>query len=508
MLKEYNKKRNFKTTTEPKGEIKSQNSKVIKKNINKVNINKKTEKINKKTENSNKNQKIFVIQYHIARAKHYDLRLEHNGVLLSWAVPKGLSQNPKDKRLAVMVEDHPIEYANFEGVIPKGNYGAGSVEIFDSGNYEQLESFNKGLKKGHLKFVLNGKKYKGAWSLVKTDEKNWLAIKENDEFAVTKKQSPKKVKNPFSQCDVELATLSAKIPSGKDWLFEIKYDGYRMISFVQNGKVKLKSRNNKDYTSKFEQIAKSLSEIQQDCFVLDGEIVSFDKNGKSDFGLLQENLKQKTNEFYYVVFDILSLNGEDLREKQLIYRKEVLQRLLAKSKNNLMFSSHILGNGKKIFKFAKENGLEGVVAKKTDSKYVGKRTADWLKIKCYLRQEFVVAGYTKTVKNENVSAILLGYYKGNKLIFVGKVGTGFSEQQKLDFSKKFEKIQRKTCPFAVEPNEKNAIWLKPELVAEIQYAELTKSDILRQPSFVGLRADKDPKSVVLESAKKIYAKKQ
>ena len=193
MLKEYNKKRNFETTTEPKGEIMSQNSKENKKNKNTVNLDKKTEKINKKTENlnkkakkSSKNQKIFVIQYHVARAKHYDLRLEHNGVLLSWAVPKGLSQNPKDKRLAVMVEDHPIEYANFEGVIPKGNYGAGSVEIFDSGNYEQLESFNKGLKKGHLKFVLNGKKHKGAWSLVKTDEKNWLAIKQNDKFAVTK----------------------------------------------------------------------------------------------------------------------------------------------------------------------------------------------------------------------------------------------------------------------------------------------------------------------------------
>ena len=485
MLNEYNKKRDFKKTSEPKGDTKSQKNKT---------------KLKSKKVTKNK-EKIFVIQYHQARTKHYDLRLEYNGVLLSWAVPKGLSQNPKDKRLAVMVEDHPLDYANFEGVIPKGNYGAGSVEIFDSGSYEPLSSFSTGLKKGHLKFLLNGEKLKGGWSLVKIDDKNWLAIKEDDQFATTNPKQLKNKKNPFDKCDVALATLTDKIPKGKQWLFEIKYDGYRMLSFVNNGKVKLSSRNDKDYTKKFNDIVESLKQLNEYSFVLDGEIVSFDKNGKSDFGLLQNNIKHQNSDFYYVIFDILALNGVDLRKKPLFERKEILERLLANAPNNLIYSKHIVNNGAKFFKLAKDKNLEGIVAKKIDSQYVGKRTTDWLKIKCYLRQEFVIAGYTKTEKNKYLSAILVGYYKNKKLIFVGKVGTGFTEEQKIELSNKFKKYERATCSFDEIPNKKNVIWLKPELVAEIQYAELTKSAVLRQPSFIGLRKDKDPTSIVLEQSK-------
>ncbi len=465
-LKEYKKKRNFKNTNEPKG------------------------KINNKTANR------FVVQYHQARAKHYDFRLEHNGVLLSWAVPKGLSFNPKDKRLAVMVEDHPVDYIDFEGVIPKGNYGAGSVEIFDEGNYIPLKDFEKGLKKGHLKFVLNGSKLKGCWSLIKTNENNWLIVKIDDEFA-TEKIKKKNTSLPFKTCDVELATLTQKIPKGKDWIFEIKYDGYRIMSFVENNKARLVSRNKIEYSKKFSSLTESLNKIDASSFVVDGEVVSFDANGRSDFGLLQENLKKNNNDFYYIIFDLLSLNGEDLRNLPLIERKTKLERLLVKADNKLIYSKHV-EKGKESFDFAKENELEGIIAKKSKSIYSGKRTDDWLKIKCYNRQEFVIAGYTTTEKNSLISALLLGYFEDKNLIFVGKVGTGFNENDKLELHSKFETCKRKTCPFKSEIKVKNAVWLKPQFVAEIQYTELTKDKLLRQPSFIALRKDKPAKDVKLE----------
>lgn len=462
-LSEYSKKRNFSRTSEPKPK-----------------------------KESVKNFR-FVIQRHKARATHFDLRLEHKGVLLSWAVPKGLSNNPNEKRLAVMVEDHPVDYINFEGIIPKGNYGAGTVDIFDKGTYVQVFDFEKGLKKGHLKFFLNGGKLKGEWSLVKIDEKNWLAIKSNDEFA---KIESKIIKNSFQKCEVQLATLTQKIPSGKDWIFEIKYDGYRAISYVENGKVKIFSRNNIQF-KKLNNIEKALKEIEENAFVVDGEIVAFDENGRSDFSLLQENLKTNKNNVFYVVFDLLSLNGDDLRNLPLIERKNKLERLIYDSSKFLVFSSHV-ENGKECFNFAKQNNLEGIVAKNKNSAYTGKRSEDWLKIKCYKRQEFVICGYEISEKNEVFSALLLGYYKNNELIYVGKVGTGFSEKLKKELKQKFEKIISKTSYFNRKINKKNATWLKPKLVAEIQFAELTKEKVLRQASFVGLRTDKKPKNVVLE----------
>ncbi len=464
-LIEYNKKRNFKSTNEPKGEVKKR----------------KTKK--------------FVVQYHEARAKHYDFRLEHNGVLISWAIPKGLSLNPKDKRLAVHVEDHPIDYANFEGIIPKGNYGAGTVEIFDSGVYIPLEDLDKGLKKGHIKILLKGKKLEGAWSLFKFNEDNWFAVKIDDEYAKIKKPTNKKL--PFKSADVQLATLTDKVPTGNDWIFEIKYDGYRMISFVENKKVKMFTRNGIDYTKKLNSVVESLQNLDFGSFVLDGEIVSFDKNGKSDFGLLQNALKNKKNNLFYCVFDLLALNGEDLRDFPLIERKEKLKRLLFKAEKNIIYSSHT-NKGKETFSFAKENNLEGIIAKNKKSKYEGKRTDDWLKIKCYHRQEFVVIGYTTSEKNDVLSALLVGYYENGKLVYAGKVGTGFNEKDKQELANLFKKIISEKSFLNNEKKIKNVVWLKPKLVVEIQFAEFTKDGVLRQPSFIALREDKDAKDVVLE----------
>ena len=463
-LKEYKKKRDFARTNEPVGDIEK---------------------------NSANN---FVVQLHRARAKHYDLRLQHKGVLISFAVPKGLSNNPKDKRLAVHVEDHPVDYINFEGIIPKGNYGAGTVDIFDSGTYIPLADFDKGLKKGHLKFFLNGEKLKGGWDIFKTDEKNWLAVKIDDQFARASKQ---KTKLPFSTVDVQLATLVNQIPRGKNWVFEIKYDGYRICAFVENGKARLCTRNGNDYTAKFPKIAKALANLDVENTVFDGEVVAFDENGRSDFGLLQNNMKSGKNNFVFVVFDILALDGDDLRALSLMQRKEKLQRVLYKAEIPLMFSSHV-SKGKEAFGFAKAHNLEGVIAKNADAPYTSGRSDDWQKIKCIHRQEFVIGGFATSEKNEVISAIYLGYYENKKLIFVGKVGTGLSESLRQELRQKFEKIARKTCPFSPSLNDKNAVWLKPTLVAEIKFAELTKDNLLRQPSFVGLRGDKLAKDVVLE----------
>lgn len=463
-LKKYNSKRNFFSTKEPKG----------------------------KEQHSNKLR--FVIQHHFARKEHFDFRFEHNGVLVSFAVPKGLPSKINDKHLAVHVEDHPVDYINFKGTIPKGNYGAGTVEIFDKGTYKPKIDINEGFKKGHLKLELKGKKHKGVWSLVKTEEPNWLIIK-NDETK-EKKFIEKHTKNPFNKCNVKLAKLTNNIPK-KDYLFEIKYDGYRIISFVDK-KIKLVSRNNIDYTQKFTSIAKSLKSIHSSA-ILDGEIVVFDKKGKSDFGLLNQSIKANKQNFCYVVFDIIALEGKDLRNKPLIERKEILNKTLIDCPKNIVLSSFVKNEGEKIFKIAKQLGLEGIVAKKTNSVYNDKRDDDWLKIKCYKRQEFVIGGYSTTNKNKLLSAIYVGYYKNSKLHFVGKVGTGFDESSKKALNKKFEKLKRKTSPF-VNFDDKNAMWISPTLVAEIQFAEFTKSNVLRQPSFVGLRTDKTAKKVKLEIA--------
>lgn len=465
-LKTYHKKRKFTQTPEPFG----------------------TEK------NTNSTQKKFVVQLHHARRKHYDLRLENNGVLVSWAVPKGLSMNPTDKRLAVLVEDHPLDYINFEGIIPKGNYGAGTVEIFDKGTYLSAHNFDASFKKGHIKITLFGEKLRGAFNLVRTSENNWIIIKEADEFIVTK--PPKKSKLPFKTCLPMLATLSGELPKGKDWVYEIKYDGYRALAFVENQKAKLLSRNQKCFSKRFGGICQSLSTLPAENFVLDGEIVAFDPTGRTDFSLLQTKLKSGETDLYFVVFDLLAINGEDVRSLPLLRRKAKLERLLFNAPPNIIFSQHV-ENGEKCWQFAKTHNLEGIVAKK-NTVYTQSRSLDWIKIKCVKRQEFVVCGFTTTIRNPTLSALVMGVYNQKKLVFVGKVGSGLTEAEKSTLSKKLLKLKRKTSPFLVSPNLKNVVWVTPKLLAEVEFTELTKDRIIRQGRYIGLREDKLASEVKLE----------
>ncbi|MCI6542756.1 MAG: DNA ligase D [Firmicutes bacterium] len=491
-LKEYNEKRDFELTNEPKGKTKKSK------------------------------QKIFVVQYHEARAKHFDFRLEWSGVLLSWAVPKGPSQNPKDKRLAIMVEDHPIDYAGFEGIIPKGQYGAGTVIVFDKGTWKPEKNFEKDLEKGNVKFFLEGEKFKGKFALIKIEGKNWLLIKENDEFAKNKSGVAKektsiisgktsnqlgKPKNPFSKFDVELAKLEKEIPSGNDWIFEIKYDGYRIIANIENGKVKLYTRNFLDYTKKFPVIVQQLSnQFSAKSVILDGEIVCPDEKGRSDFGALQSYLKNSSgNEVSYMIFDILALDGKDLRTLPLLERKKLLTNVLKGAKGNLKESEYVRGHGEKCFSAVKKLGLEGIVGKKVDSKYSGKRNGDWIKIKSYNRQEFIVCGYTLSDKKAGIGALILGAKKSNKFVYVGRAGTGFGEKEGKELISKFNKLKRKNSPFNKELNFGNEeiFWIKPCLVAEIQFAEITKDNLLRQASFKGLRDDKKSDEVIVEEVNKV-----
>ena len=470
MLKEYNAKRDFNKTSEPKGKVKKSTSKSLR----------------------------FVIQYHRATTNHYDFRLEYNGVLVSFAVPKGLPKT-SEKRLAVHVEDHPLNYINFEGVIPKGQYGAGTVEIYDKGKYVQLCNFKTGFKQGKLKFQLFGIKFQGIYNLIKIDDKNWIIIKDKINEKELKSKTKKTVKNPFNKVDVKLCLLTNKIPNSKNYIYEIKYDGYRIVAFLEKNKVVLKSRNNKDFTSKFESIKNSLKKLNK-TMILDGEVVVFDSLGRSDFNTLQSSIKNNAENFSYVVFDILALDGQDLTNVKLQERKLILEESIKGCNNNIIYSSYIKNNGKKAFNYAKKNKLEGIVAKDINSVYNAKRDADWLKIKCYLRQEFVIIGFEKTNKNKKISSILVGYYKNKDLYFIGKVGTGFTEKQKDELSLKFKKLETKVNK--IKNNDKikeDFILIKPKMIAEIQFAEITKDGKLRQASFIGLREDKNPLDVKLES---------
>lgn len=502
-LKEYNKKRDFQKTSEPSGKVE-----------------------NKKTENLT-----FAIQYHLARREHYDFRLEFEGVLLSWAVPKGPSFNPKDKRLAIKVEDHPLDYANFEGTIPKGEYGGGTVMLWDEGYYLPLNDFKKGLKQGSLKFEVFGQRIKGKWTLVKIQSEKeqdaWLLIKENDEYkkntsgitsfktsvksGLTSNEisSGNKLNNklPFTNVKPQLAKLATTIPKG-DWLFEIKYDGYRILSYIENGKVKMITRNNHDYSAKFEQVADSLAKFfKNENLILDGEIVVVDENGKTDFQALQNSIKDGSHPLTYIIFDILAKGGEDLRELPLLKRKQILSKLLKNSPDNLVFSQQVKGNGEKCFEFAKQNGLEGIIAKKENSKYSEKRGDDWLKIKCYHSQEFVIGGYTISEKKaKQISSLLLGYYDDKKLVYIGRTGTGINQQEIKELKAKFSRLERKNSPFSNQIDKKineQIIFLTPKLVAQIQYAEITKDFQLRQASYKGLRIDKEAKQVELEKSESI-----
>lgn len=479
---------------------------------------------------------VFCIQKHDASHLHYDFRLEHKGVLLSWAVPKGPSFKPTDKRLAIQVEDHPFEYRNFEGMIPSGNYGAGTVMIWDEGPYSVLGAESKksveaaidaGIKKGHLDFVLNGEKLQGAFSLIKikNSKNNWLLIKGKDEYVkdinietldysvrthksleeISEGISLKKNKSSKPLPDFTtpmLATLTESAFDDSEWLFEVKWDGYRALAYIDD-KVMLYSRNKTLFNTLFQPIVKELKKIKMQC-ILDGEIVILDEKGKSDFQLMQNYQKTQNGNLYYYIFDLLFLNGKDLRDSPLLERKKKLQALLqAYSLKHVYYSDHIEEKGVSFFEKAQQYDLEGIIAKKQTSIYRSIRSKNWLKIKTHHAQEAVIGGFTKPRGSRKYfGALLLGVYDGNKFIYIGHVGTGFTNNLLKDIYEKMSPLVVEQCPFdkKIKPNMP-AVWIKPQLVCEIAFSEWTDEGIMRQPTFKGLRIDKKAKQVKRELPK-------
>ncbi len=475
----------------------------------------------------------FVVQHHIARREHYDFRLEWDGALLSWAVPKGPSYNPQDKRLAIQVEDHPMEYRNFEGIIPKGEYGGGVVMLWDEGTWEPYGDVDEGLRNGSIKFALQGKRLKGKWALIrlKTNDgatkDNWLLLKERDYYAsnvdvvsqfttsirtgrtiieIEQGYEDKMTKNPFSNANVQLAKLVTAAPKEEGWLYELKYDGYRILAFVEANRVRLISRNGSDYTDKFQDIASTISNWSAGrAMVLDGEMVITDEQGKTDFQALQNHLRSSSGKKpTYIVFDLLALDGKDLRSYPLLQRKETLQTIMQNAPGSLYYSTHIIGNGKENFSAACNSNLEGIIGKKTSSVYSGSRNGDWIKLKCAKRQAFVIGGFTLSAKKtRGISSLLLGLYEEDNLVYVGRVGTGFSQSDIKELKAKFEVIIRLLPAFksAPKPRADEVItWLEPKLVAEVQFAEWTNDYQLRHPSYKGLNTDKNPKDVKAEKS--------
>lgn len=491
-IQEYHRKRNFKATPEPKGGKKS-----------------------KKQSTAKEVPRMFVVQEHHASHLHYDFRLELNGVLKSWAVPKGPSLDPKTKRLAVEVEDHPLEYGSFEGIIPEGNYGAGHVHIWDTGVWKAVGSPRAGLAKGHLEFELKGKKLHGRWMLLRTNrggsKAQWLLVKRTDEYAqaghevepVQKKSRARK--SPPKFVDPQLAVLVKEVPAGEKWIHETKFDGYRTQARVHGSDISLYSRSGLNWTNKYPRIAKALENLAADNAVLDGEIVWVEETGRTDFQKLQNALKTSdTSRIVYYVFDLLFLDGEDLRDKPLWERKEKLKNLLADTKSSLIrLSDHIEGHGQELLDTACEHHLEGIISKNIDSTYISARTNDWVKTKCHKQQEFVIGGFSagEGVRGD-LGSLLLGVYEGKKLRYAGRVGTGFTETSLNDVYKKLKKREIEESPFDLKsPKERNLHWVKPELVAEVTFANWTSDEVLRQAVFHGLREDKNPVEIHVEKEK-------
>lgn len=483
----------------------------------------------------------FVIQHHLASRDHYDFRLEWNGTLLSWAVPKGPSYNPHDKRLAVRVEDHPLDYRTFEGTIPKGEYGGGTVMLWDEGSWEPLMDVENGLHDGDLKFILHGHRLKGAWVLVRMKPKqgerdvNWLLIKEKDSFVrneagisgfdasvrtgrtmaeIARATDEGFARNPFDHADVELAKLVSEAPRGDAWLFEVKYDGYRMLAFVEENRARLITRNGNDYTERFPAIARSLEDWASGrAMVLDGELAVTDARGKTDFQALQGFLRNPEGKrAAYIVFDLLALDGDDVRNLPLTRRKETLEKLLEDAPEELRYSVHVRGSGEASFHAACEQHLEGIVGKRADSPYRGARNGDWIKLKCGNEQEFIIGGYTQSAKRiREISSLLLGLRDGDGLAYVGRVGSGLSEAETCELLGAFEGLERSQPPFEHAPKpraDERVVWLEPRLVADVKFAAWTGDGLLRHPSYQGLRTDKDPHDVQRETAASVDERKE
>lgn len=514
-LREYHKKRIFHKTPEPKG-----------------------------THQETTGPLTFVIQKHAASRLHYDFRLELSGVLKSWAIPKGPSLNPDEKRLAIMVEDHPIDYAQFEGIIPKGNYGAGTVMVWDKGVYTPIAFVDRKkaevllqeqLTKGHLTFIMLGEKLRGEFALVKThrgEENAWLLIKANDEYASKNdilrkdhsvltersmeqiaKQAEKKNEVWFSKPQKRividapktamphhikpmLAESSDEPFNDKDWLFEMKYDGYRAIAEIAKGDVKFYSRNNISYEEKFAPLVKSLKKFPDDA-ILDGEVCIVDTEGRPHFQWLQDYPKEKHGDLVYFVFDMLYYDGHDLTSLPLYRRKALLKQLLPPLPH-IVYSEHIEEKGIDMFRHIHKLGIEGIMAKDKYSTYhEGQRTHDWLKIKTQKSEEVIIGGFTKPKGGRKYfGSLLAGMYKQGKLTFVGHVGGGFDEKTLETIYKKIEPLIQKTCPFSTTPETNaEAIWIKPKLIAEVTFSNWTNEGQMRHPIFLGLREDKDLKDL-------------
>jgi bifunctional non-homologous end joining protein LigD len=528
-LKEYTRKRNFKETAEPKAAPGKEAG------------------------------HRFVIQKHAASRLHYDFRLEINGVLKSWAVPKGIPFKKGEKRLAVQVEDHPVSYINFEGNIPKGQYGGGTVMVWDSGVFvASVASPLKELENGKLHFALAGKKLEGEWYLVQLrGSSHWLlikggedlkpvSVKMDDTSALSGKtmaqlsangavwqSKPREPVNSFKariQANMSepkpltvnfIEPMKAKLvklpPAGNEREIEIKFDGYWARAFKNGHHVQLLSRNENDFSQKFPPIVETVQELKVRQAEIEGEIVALNEKGISKFQLLQAyELGEKRPPLFFYAFDLLRLNGKDLTRLPLIKRKEQLKKLLGNNSGLIRYSASLGDDAASLLKLAKKTGLEGLVCKRKDSLYeAGERSGAWMKLKLHKEQEFVIGGYTNPEgSRQHFGALLLGFYEKGNLKFCGKVGTGFNEKLLTSLNSQFQGIAQNECPFSNLPEKrsgrfgagvtaaemKRCHWVRPQMVCQIKFSEWTRDEKLRQPVFVGLRDEKDASEVVREKA--------
>jgi bifunctional non-homologous end joining protein LigD len=547
-LSEYNRKRNFKLTSEPAGDSKSSKGKRIAHALK------------------------FVIQKHDARRLHYDFRLEMDGTLRSWAIPKGPSLDPKDKRLAVHVEDHPISYASFEGSIPHGQYGGGDVIVWDQGVWQPHDNSATAYKFGKLKFTLIGEKLSGDWTLVRTnlrgsgDKEQWLLIKERDESArpaeeydivaaqpqsvlsgavipakksknstlskssetqALTKSTKKDIEGKSSEKEAaakkisrkkntlpdmlspELATLVSEPPAG-NWLYELKFDGYRILTRVHQGKVAMFTRNGHDWTHKLPLQAAAIVALDLQDSWLDGEVVVLNESGLPDFQLLQNAFDQGNNQnILYYVFDAPFLNGKDLRNEPIETRRAALESIISESpKSSVRFSAAFMHNHSNILSSACAMSLEGIIGKRAGSPYVSRRSGDWIKLKCKLRQEFVIVGYTKPQgARSGFGALLVAVHEAvgkPELLYAGRIGTGFDTARLQDLYQIMKKLERDSTPLShnLQSSQMRGVhWIEPKLVCEAEFAQWTGDGILRQAVFISLRTDKPAQDIIRENAR-------
>ncbi|WP_283418468.1 DNA ligase D [Sphingopyxis sp. Geo48] len=536
-LAQYNAKRDFKLTPEPAGKVEK---------------------------GATTGGGRFIVQKHDATRLHYDFRLEVDGVLKSWAVTKGPSADPADKRLAVRTEDHPMSYADFEGVIPKGEYGGGSVMLWDRGTWAPIKGKSaKDIEEGHLHFTLDGARMKGEWLLVRMKPRagekreNWLLRKVDDAYAggsddlvgrhltsiltdrtmaeiagdeggeqslkgakgaaFTKKMAaaaahnrqaakPKAKGKPPKFRPLQLATLVDAVPVGNGWFHEIKYDGYRAEVAAAGNDVRVYTRSGLDWTDKFAPLARHIAALDLPPCLIDGEIVAYGKDGNPDFSALQAVLKRghgaqdDGTDLHFFAFDLIELGGKSLTKLGNLERKERLEALLRDAAPPIAVADHVIGAGEQLYAAMCGAGQEGIISKRADAAYTGRRSRNWVKVKCTRRQEFIIVGWNpSSAKGRPFASLLLAQREKGELVYKGNVGTGFDTETMADLAKRFAQLERKTAPLEVDAaTARKAHWLRPDLVAEIAFAEFTASGSVRHASFLGLRSDKEAKDVTPE----------